>query len=61
MTLAECLEWDQAETSGRRWQLIDGFAVAMARAADRHGSIQAEIGGAARDRVWSCKMPQART
>jgi Uma2 family endonuclease len=42
MTVAEFLEWEPGD--GRRWQLIDGVPVAMAPAADGHGSIQNELG-----------------
>ena len=45
MTVAEFLDWDPRDAHGRRWQLIDGVPVAMAPAADRHGSIQSELGG----------------
>jgi Uma2 family endonuclease len=45
MTVAEFLDWDPRDSHGRRWQLIDGVPVAMALAADRHGSIQSELGG----------------
>jgi Uma2 family endonuclease len=44
MTVAEFLDWDPRDAHGRRWQLIDGVPVAMAPAADRHGSIQSELG-----------------
>jgi Uma2 family endonuclease len=44
MIVAEFLDWDPRDARGRRWQLIDGIPVAMAPAADRHGSIQNELG-----------------
>jgi Uma2 family endonuclease len=43
MTVAEFLEWDSGDPSGRRWQLVDGEPVAMAPASDNHGSIQSEL------------------
>lgn len=43
MTVDEFLVWDAGDTTGRRWQLIDGEPVLMAPAADVHGSIQAEL------------------
>jgi Uma2 family endonuclease len=43
MTLDEFLVWDADDTTGRRWQLIDGEPVLMAPAGDRHAAIHAEI------------------
>lgn len=43
MTVADFVQWDSGDWSGRRWQLVDGVAVAMTPARDAHGSIQAEI------------------
>ena len=51
MTIAAFLEWDAGQGMGRRWQLIDGIPVAMAPAADRHGSIQAETAGLLRNHL----------
>ncbi|MDQ2803034.1 MAG: Uma2 family endonuclease [Pseudomonadota bacterium] len=41
--LDEFLAWDSGDHSGRRWHLVDGEPAAMAPAADKHGSIQAEL------------------
>ena len=57
MTVAEFLDWDPRDTHGRRWQLIDGVPVAMAPAADRHGSIQNELGGILRNHLIATKRP----
>ena len=43
MTVAEFLEWDSGDVSGRLWQLVDGSPVAMAPASQTHGAIQSEI------------------
>lgn len=43
MTVDEFLDWDPGDAHVRRWQLIDGVPMAMAPAADRHGSIQSEL------------------
>jgi Uma2 family endonuclease len=43
MTVDEFLVWDSEDTTGRRWQLIDGEPVLMAPAADIHARIQAEL------------------
>ena len=44
MTVAEFLDWDTGDTSGARWQLIDGEPLAMAPASQPHGAIQSELG-----------------
>jgi Uma2 family endonuclease len=44
MTVAEFLEWDSGDLSGRRWQLVDGEPVAMAPPGDDHSAIQSELG-----------------
>jgi len=44
MTVAEFLEWDSGDRSGRRWQLRDGEPEAMAPASVTHGLIQNELG-----------------
>ena len=41
MTVDEFFDWPTPDGS-HRWELVDGIAVAMAPASDRHGSIQAE-------------------
>lgn len=43
MTVAEFLEWTDADMSGTLWQLRDGEPEMMAPASDRHGSIQAQL------------------
>ena len=57
MTVAEFLDWDPRDAHGRRWQLIDGVPVAMAPAADRHGSIQSELGGILRNHLIATNRP----
>ncbi len=44
MTLAEFLEWDSGDTSGRHWQLVDGEPVPMPVHSDNYGTLWAEIG-----------------
>lgn len=44
MTVAEFLDWDSGDGSGRRWQLRDGEPEMMAPASDAHGSILTEVG-----------------
>ena len=44
MTLPEFLSWDDADTSGTPWQLIDGEPVAMAPGSETHAALQGEIG-----------------
>jgi Uma2 family endonuclease len=44
MTVEEFLGWDPGD--GRRWQLVDGEAVAMAPTKVTHGALQAELGAA---------------
>jgi Uma2 family endonuclease len=44
MTVAEFLEWDSGDRTGRPWQLVDGEPVAMAPASQPHGAIQIELG-----------------
>lgn len=43
MSLDEFLGWDPGDSSGRRWQLIDGEPLAMAPGSETHGAIQGEI------------------
>jgi Uma2 family endonuclease len=43
MRLHEFLSWDPDDSSGARWQMIDGEPVAMAPAGVPHGEIQAEL------------------
>ena len=43
MTVAEFLDWDSGDTSGRRWQLRDGMPEAMAPCTEPHGAIQGEL------------------
>lgn len=51
MTLDEFLGWDPGDTSGHRWQLIDGEPVAMAPGSETHGAIQGEIIGLLRNHL----------
>ncbi len=44
MTVAEFLEWDSGDRTGRRWQLVDGEPQAMAPASENHGVILIELG-----------------
>ncbi len=44
MTVAEFLDWDSGDRSGRLWQLRDGVPEAMAPASDTHAAIQGELG-----------------
>ena len=44
MTVAEFLDWEPDDRSGRLWQLRDGEPEMMAPASDRHGSIQTRAG-----------------
>ena len=43
MTLAEFLDWNPGDASGRTWQLIDGDPVAMAPGSESHAAIQGEF------------------
>jgi Uma2 family endonuclease len=43
MTVAEFLDWEPPDRSGRLWQLRDGEPEMMAPASDRHGSIQSRL------------------
>ena len=43
MTVAEFLNWEPDDSSGRLWQLRDGEPEMMAPASDRHGSIQSRL------------------
>jgi Uma2 family endonuclease len=43
MTVAEFLDWEPDDRSGRLWQLRDGEPEMMAPASDRHGSIQSRL------------------
>ncbi len=45
MTVAEFLDWDSDDRSGRQWQLVDGEPVAMAVGHVDHGAMLAELGG----------------
>jgi Uma2 family endonuclease len=44
LTVAEFLEWDSGDGSGRLWQLRDGVPEAMAPAGERHATIHATLG-----------------
>jgi Uma2 family endonuclease len=44
MTVAEFLDWDSGDRSGRRWELRNGVPEAMAPASNRHAAIQGELG-----------------
>lgn len=43
MTVAEFLDWDSGDMSGRLWQLRDGMPEAMAPCTEPHGAIQGEL------------------
>jgi Uma2 family endonuclease len=43
MTVAEFLDWEPDDRSGRLWQLRDGEPEMMAPASDQHGSIGTEL------------------
>jgi Uma2 family endonuclease len=43
MTVAEFLDWDNRDGSGRLWQLRDGTPEAMAPPSEAHGAIQGEL------------------
>jgi Uma2 family endonuclease len=43
MTVAEFLDWEPDDRSGRLWQLRDGEPEMMAPASDQHGSIQSRL------------------
>jgi Uma2 family endonuclease len=43
MTVAEFLDWDPRDGSGRRWQLCDGEPEPVAPASIRHGRIQGRL------------------
>ena len=59
MTVDEFFDWPTPDGS-HRWELVDGIAVAMAPAPDRHGSIQAEasrlIGNHLADHRPDCRV-----
>jgi Uma2 family endonuclease len=46
MTVAEFLDWNPEDGTGRLWQLRDGEPEMMAPATDRHGSTQTAVGAA---------------
>lgn len=60
MTLAEFLDWDPADKSGRLWQLIDGEPVAMAPGSEDHAALQGETAAVIRNHLLSqrskCRM-----
>jgi Uma2 family endonuclease len=43
MTLDEFRSWDSGDQSGASWELVDGEAMAMAPASERHAAIVAEV------------------
>jgi Uma2 family endonuclease len=43
MTVAEFLTWDSGDSSGRRWELVEGEPVAMALASRNYGTFHASI------------------
>jgi Uma2 family endonuclease len=45
MSVAEFLDWDSGDRSGRLWQLRDGTPEAMAPTSKTHGAIQTELSG----------------
>jgi Uma2 family endonuclease len=44
MTVAQFLDWDSGDRSGRLWQLCDGVPRAMAPTILAHGAVQNELG-----------------
>jgi Uma2 family endonuclease len=44
MTLEEFLVWNSDDPSGASWELVDGEAVAMAPATERHAATMGEVG-----------------
>ena len=57
MTVAEFLDWDSGDRSGRLWQLVDGEPVAMAPASENHGAIQSELSGLIRSHLIERRSP----
>jgi Uma2 family endonuclease len=57
MTVAEFLQWDADDASGRRWQLIDGEPVAMAPASQTHAFLVNEIGSLLRNHLLERGLP----
>jgi len=51
MTVAEFLKWEPDDPTVHAWQLIEGEPVAMAPAADDHGSLQNELGALLRNHL----------
>ena len=51
MSLDEFLGWDPGDSSGVKWQLIDGEPVAMAPGSASHGEIQAELAALLRNHL----------
>ncbi len=57
MTLAEFLEWDTGDPSGRAWQLIEGEPVTMAPGNQTLGAIQAELAALLRNHLLERGSP----
>lgn len=57
MTVAEFLEWDSGDTSGRLWQLRDGVPEAMAPTSVPHGAIQGELAALIRNHLLQTRSP----
>src|SRR4051794_35387656 len=51
MSVAEFLDWDSGDRSGRLSQLRDGTPEAMARASQTYGAIQVELAGLLRNHL----------
>ena len=51
MSVAEFLDWDSGDRTGRLWQLRDGTPEAMAPATETHGAIQNELGALLRNHL----------
>jgi Uma2 family endonuclease len=54
MTLAEFLEWDSGDPSGRRWQLVDGEPVPMAVESTNFGTLWAETSTLLANHLVNC-------
>jgi Uma2 family endonuclease len=57
LTVAEFLDWDSGDRSGRLWQLRDGVPEAMAPASQTHGAIQGEMAALIRNHLLASGRP----
>lgn len=57
MTVAEFLDWDSGDRSGRHWQLRDGVPEAMAPTTEAHGAIQVELAALIRNHLLQAGSP----